>query len=1346
MTHKNRMSKRSSTATHRRGLLVAVLAAIASRAGALPVGFSQRDAASWGAPSESGTAWKPNATLHSDERGRQLLAGRRLATSEEICDEKVQKGQIDQKAYMSCIEYYDKKATTAELKDKDANGEKLCQEVKVGSAAQAAERRTMKALLSTASATSSHTACCNKIDQTTNKIVGCAVDVVTKQCRLAANVKDENNGCLATEAKLMERESVTAELAEGPGFLKTGSRESGSTSYASKHALETMQPYPAIDYLGVGYDMLHGNPAGDEKFMIDPGFRQPIRQMDYQAGWLTRDGQYKVPKGAYAWPLKSCQRSTEFEDIASAESYASSLAVDAAVEASYKGAGFGAAFSASAGFKKTKNEDTQTSDYRFSSKSYCNKYFAGWLRKVPEAGDLTPQFARSAVQAIESLPKSDASLSSMSSADAKAHVFGLLDVSSQTAKAREVWFELFRVYGTHFVTQLTLGGKMIYTKFVSKEAVAEAAGLDANADLSVAGKYGGFKAAAKISMAYARQDSSQDSSEASKERVTIMGGVPSGDATSVEGFAAWADSVTLNPMPVKYQMAPLSELAMSVALSDGAYDDDDKQVHVDADCSGHTGEAKKVECEAAAATAAAARATELKEREAAMRAKAPQTASLFAIAYEYFLDDLSRVGQQEAFLDTATQELDLNGGLCMDDRSVGTLTAFPKKKHVDIRFPTGGGEECKSSSGSLHEWSNCRNQDLEGFCYEQCFQSRVGMKWAKVPGSGETSRPKDRHGTPVGADLTNQCLVDKLKRELDGSSNHLSLSDAEFEACSLHNVKYNDVVKVTKPGSRGQPSTDHYWRPDLTSANVAMEFIPSKGQEVPSQAAAGSQPECRCYSKCPRVEYDSGSVDKTSNRFGRKLKIKCNPGASTSHLCAPAAYTPWPRPFEHSRVASQVAREVAKRGETNQKLANLDMPPSKVADATWGVNSAAAWYMASPSNVDLGGKKWYDLSGKGNHAALLSDAGVENGLTLDGDVTSLGGWNANGVDFGDVIKSKFTICSLTRWTPNMGHKNKILQCKRKQDSTFEWFHGHDDQFPGVAKYGKYDGDWQTEKVSPVDGANQEYNGVKSNSDWVVMCGTNNRDPALSMMTLVNGVDVSKEGANAGSGDCRLGVNTDVASATRSGFRIAEVMVWDRGLTRREMFQASDYLLNKISYNYLNVRYHSTIGGNTHGTYSYTDHNSDGHTFWNALKWKDKGALQIDAADISRATGRKVSSTEYDPPTAQSLGQAAGCDSRRRTGQAMVDLRGTHYYIAGGHHQKEQPLLQWQYSGAGPSIYWACWTEEDLKCDAARNYCKPGSGHYAKRCYLQVGGSCGHTKIRETNGEKILFLGDELLDH
>lgn len=176
--------------------------------------------------------------------------------------------------------------------------------------------------------------------------------------------------------------------------MTLGDHNSGTAVYMPTHQVGEMQAYPGIDYLGIGYDLIRGNPRGNPQDMLDPGFRQPVRTADYTENWLTRDGKYRTPTGSYALPLKSCSRSQQYKNVASKESYAFSLAIDVALTASYEGWGTSTAFSASLGYKEASNQATFGESYRFDSESYCNKYFAAWCVMRPKQQSTTNKSPR----------------------------------------------------------------------------------------------------------------------------------------------------------------------------------------------------------------------------------------------------------------------------------------------------------------------------------------------------------------------------------------------------------------------------------------------------------------------------------------------------------------------------------------------------------------------------------------------------------------------------------------------------------------------------------------------------------------------------------------------------------------------------------------------------------------------------------------------------------------------------------------------------------------------------------------------------------------------------------------
>lgn len=89
----------------------------------------------------------------------------------------------------------------------------------------------------------------------------------------------------------MEYEAATASLPSAQtDMVPVGNKEGGTTTHMPTTVLDEMKPYPGVDYLGMGYDVVYGNPSGDTDFMLDPGFREPVRVMKYGGGWITRDG------------------------------------------------------------------------------------------------------------------------------------------------------------------------------------------------------------------------------------------------------------------------------------------------------------------------------------------------------------------------------------------------------------------------------------------------------------------------------------------------------------------------------------------------------------------------------------------------------------------------------------------------------------------------------------------------------------------------------------------------------------------------------------------------------------------------------------------------------------------------------------------------------------------------------------------------------------------------------------------------------------------------------------------------------------------------------------------------
>merc|ERR1712194_391179 len=107
-------------------------------------------------------------------------------------------------------------------------------------------------------------------------------------------------------------------------------------------------------------------------------------------------------------------------------------------------------------------------------------------------------------------------------------------------------------------------------------------------------------------------------------------------------------------------------------------------------------------------------------------------------------------------------------------------------------------------------------------------------------------------------------------------------------------------------------------------------------------------------------------------------------------------------------------------------------PPPLPPAYPGGIN---AWYC--PGAFDIASNTWQDCTGNGNTAALSGSGLAESrsaGHGATSEVLALAGTTSSAIAFGAVIKSEFTVCSVTRYTGSA--KNCIL------GGSSHWLHGH----------------------------------------------------------------------------------------------------------------------------------------------------------------------------------------------------------------------------------------------------------------------------------------------------------------
>ena len=208
---------------------------------------------------------------------------------------------------------------------------------------------------------------------------------------------------------------------------------------------------------------------------------------------------------------------------------------------------------------------------------------------------------------------------------------------------------------------------------------------------------------------------------------------------------------------------------------------------------------------------------------------------------------------------------------------------------------------------------------------------------------------------------------------------------------------------------------------------------------------------------------------------------------------------------------------------------------------TWTANS---W----PNEGSAGGSATF--SGTAMQDVYTGGGGL---LGSEVPVNALRGVTTSSIDFGNVIKREFTICSATRYSDLTPNKMRILQGEGAN-----WLHGHHDNKAGVAYYASASG-WKTPE------ANQK----TPNYDWVILCASNAGDQLTLINDWTSAGLISREvvgSTTGGSGDVVLKINAGAAWSggnEKSDFDVAEVITWDRGLTAAEMWAAHDYLMYSV---------------------------------------------------------------------------------------------------------------------------------------------------------------------------------------
>jgi hypothetical protein len=382
-------------------------------------------------------------------------------------------------------------------------------------------------------------------------VLGC---IVSSPTFVEARVGNKEKSALVAQIKhLMDSK-------HGAGDDLTGDMKG---DFTMRDGLPELEGFPGSEYLGMGYDLIEGNPEGDPLLQMDPGFREPAVSVEWDAD---------QPIGGYAVGEVSCYQNDEAVETSSASDYQQELEEQVDVEASVAGeAGIyagEASFSASRGSESFKNDVAETTSSRFSVTSFCVQHKVAYSantdwsahkfvdRAEEDVKELKP-IVGLAKDTNEICDELNANNLVASCSDPEVDYDSKCKTKCEVAK----WMNFFTVYGTHFLSTVHLGGKRITEVVMDSETVTEiestgvTAATAVAASASVDGGIASGEASGSVSGSSAASEalSLMQGSSSVKTSTKIFGGSPPEDS-GAGGFAEWAATVPENPMPVRYSL------------------------------------------------------------------------------------------------------------------------------------------------------------------------------------------------------------------------------------------------------------------------------------------------------------------------------------------------------------------------------------------------------------------------------------------------------------------------------------------------------------------------------------------------------------------------------------------------------------------------------------------------------------------------------------------------------------------------------------------------------------------------------------------------------------------------
>ena len=259
---------------------------------------------------------------------------------------------------------------------------------------------------------------------------------------------------------------------------------------------------PSLEYLGIGYNAITGNPRGTESSNIDPGFRASVIKLVNDQNVLTVDTDFMVPIGTELRYITSCEYSSQSVQVSSSATYQrqlrqtatssysisksggtsrtseSNFDIQAEVKVPIKAvtvdAGLGGGktwgdskgsdfsdevfFSSSESYQKEVSLTQETELSAFESQGVCAEFEAA-LKKYHKH-----ELHESFIQGLDTLP---------------------VPYNKKDKTHRRKYLDFISEYGTHYINRVTLGAKTVFTSVITQDKLKELESQDIDISTSL---------------------------------------------------------------------------------------------------------------------------------------------------------------------------------------------------------------------------------------------------------------------------------------------------------------------------------------------------------------------------------------------------------------------------------------------------------------------------------------------------------------------------------------------------------------------------------------------------------------------------------------------------------------------------------------------------------------------------------------------------------------------------------------------------------------------------------------------------------------------------------------------